>query len=255
MGILYIMTDKSKLNNAYVYIHKRLDNDEIFYVGIGFSANFSRAYSYSNRNKYWYNIKIETSIKIIIVYKNLTWAQACKKEIKLIKLIGRQDLKQGTLCNMTSGGEGFHNISQESRKKISNANKGKKASNVTKEKLRLSHIGQKLGDKNPMKLLVNRLKISKFMTENNPMKSKKVSEITKKKISIATTNSKLGKPLSKSHCLNIATSKQRKILNISTGVIYESLMDCAIKNNMTYGRISNILQERIKPRGLFIKRI
>lgn len=34
---------KEDKNNTYVYVHRRLDTNEIFYVGIGNKINFKRS--------------------------------------------------------------------------------------------------------------------------------------------------------------------------------------------------------------------
>lgn len=58
---------------------------------------------------------------IIIKYKeNLTEEQSSLLEIELISKIGRQDLGGGPLLNMTSGGDGLVNPSEDTRKKIAN---------------------------------------------------------------------------------------------------------------------------------------
>ena len=113
-------------------------------------------------------------------------------------------------------------MSKESRDKISRSLTGRKASNITIERLRISHLGINVGDKNPMKLMKNRLKISEYMKFNNPMKDKIVSQETKDKISVSISKFKTGRSLPTSHKENIAKSKQKKILNITTGEIYES---------------------------------
>lgn len=45
--------------------------------------------------------------------------------------------------NLKAGGRMFVNTSKETRMKISKANTGRKASEITKERLRISHLGQK----------------------------------------------------------------------------------------------------------------
>lgn len=171
---------------AYVYRHIRLDTNEIFYIGIGSENNdYKRAHTKRNRNKYWHNIVNKTNYEVEIILDNLTWEEACTKEIEFIKLYGRRDLNQGTLVNMTEGGEGplgfMH--SQESKDKMSKSrigkpsrnkgkpgtNLGKKFSQETKDKMSKSSMGNsyalgtlrtdeakekyrqsKLGNKNPM---------------------------------------------------------------------------------------------------------
>lgn len=91
---------------VYLYRHIRLDKNEPFYIGIGDGDNYSRAYNTKRRTKFWKNIVSKTLYDVEILLDNLTWKQACEKEIEFIALYGRIDLNKGTLCNLTNGGEG-----------------------------------------------------------------------------------------------------------------------------------------------------
>ena len=118
------------LNNWYVYKHTRLDTNEPFYIGIGNKKDFGRAYEFkqSKRNVIWWKIFLKTDIQVEIVFENLTKDEAASKEKELIKKYGRKDLNEGSLCNMTDGGDGTfnHKISEETRKKISESKIGSK---------------------------------------------------------------------------------------------------------------------------------
>jgi hypothetical protein len=106
---------------AYVYKHTRLDNNEIFYIGIGYHSddNYKRAYTTHNRNYIWYKIIKKTEYVVDILLDNLSWEDACDKEIELIKIYGRKKNQTGTLCNLTEGGDGFRqNHTEESKVKI-----------------------------------------------------------------------------------------------------------------------------------------
>lgn len=113
---------------AYVYIHTRLDKNEVFYVGIGDTPNYRRAYQIGKRNKHWHNITSQTDYEVTIVYDNISWEDACIKERDLIAKYGRLDLKTGTLCNWTNGGDGSNGaiVSNDARTKISLSKLGKK---------------------------------------------------------------------------------------------------------------------------------
>ena len=91
---------------AYVYTYTRLDKDEIFYVGIGSDFNYKRAKNKSLRTDYFKKIINKSKCRLDIVFDDLTWEEACLKEIELIALYGRRDLGIGTLINFTDGGEG-----------------------------------------------------------------------------------------------------------------------------------------------------
>ena len=74
----------------------------------------------------WRKIINKTSYIVEIILDDLSKETVLLKETEFIKLYGRRDLKTGTLCNMTDGGEGGINkiVSQETRDKISKATKG-----------------------------------------------------------------------------------------------------------------------------------
>lgn len=116
---------------AIVYIHKK-KNGEVFYVGIG--ADESRAYSRDSRNRWWRYITAKYEYEVEITHRDVIREEACGIEKYLISFYGRRNRGQGTLCNLTDGGDGnFGYIpSKESRKKTSSSLKGIKR---TKEEI------------------------------------------------------------------------------------------------------------------------
>jgi hypothetical protein len=128
---------------AIVYQHIRLDTKDIFYIGIG--TQYKRAYQKGERrNKIWNDIAKKTDYKIEILAENLSWDEACKIEIELISKYGRIDLGNGTLANLTSGGDGsFNRIqTQEEKEKRANSIRGMKRNDETKRKISLAHKGK-----------------------------------------------------------------------------------------------------------------
>ena len=109
------------MKGLMVYRHRRKDNNEVFYVGVG---RKKRPYSMYSRNKFWYNIVNKTDYDVEILAKNLSAEDAYELEILLIKEYGRRDLKTGTLCNLTEGGEGCREISEITIKKMKENHKG-----------------------------------------------------------------------------------------------------------------------------------
>lgn len=109
-----------------VYRHRRLDNNQVFYIGI--SNNLRRPYDKQGRNKYWKSIVAKAGFEAEILHYCDTWEEACDTEKLLIAYYGRKDLGTGILCNMTDGGDGIIGqiITPETREKISRANKGKR---------------------------------------------------------------------------------------------------------------------------------
>lgn len=92
---------------GYLYRHIRLDKDEVFYIGIGFDYKESRPYSKFARNKHWKNIVALTNYEVEILFRDLPKDILVEKEKEFIALYGRRDLKEGTLVNMTDGGDGI----------------------------------------------------------------------------------------------------------------------------------------------------
>lgn len=157
---------------------------EPFYIGLGknkrmdchlYEAKYNKMKSFKD------NIILEilkNNIEPIRykLYENITFYTSKRLEKYLIKLIGRRDLKKGTLVNLTDGGEGSINYIQseksiskmiktigDSRKGELNSNYGKIWSKEQKEKASLinkenhKHL---CGDNNPSKRIDIRKKIS-----------------------------------------------------------------------------------------------
>jgi hypothetical protein len=156
--------------NWYVYKHVRLDKGIPFYIGIGKKSNFSRAYEFNKekRNDLWWKIFSKSEIAVEIVNENLTKEEASLCEQSLIKKYGRIDLNEGSLTNLTDGGDGIWNAkrSDETKKILSEQKKGSK--------------NPQYGKKQSIELINLRMK--------NIIGTKR-SEETKKKQSLSSINS------------------------------------------------------------------
>ena len=196
-------------NMAIVYIHIRLDNNQVFYVGRG--TGIKRMTSKSNRNKYWHSIVNKYGYRTEIIWesdnsmkKDESWKEAGKKEIEFIKKYGRKDLGEGTLVNMTDGGEGVIGkiYTKEYRKKLSE-----------------SHIGIQAGNK-------------------HPLYGKGHSQETKKKLSEIQT----GRRLSIEHRKNIGIGNKGRVVSNDTrkkiGIAHKGkLISEKSKQKMRYAKI------------------
>lgn len=123
----------------YVYFHRNIETNEIFYVGIG---SKDRANEHSNRSQYWKRYVAKYGKPVIEIYKsNLRWMEACHLEIKLISIFGRKKIEDnGILVNRTCGGEGTLGrvvlpYSDETRAKIGAGNRGKVVSEESRKKM------------------------------------------------------------------------------------------------------------------------
>jgi hypothetical protein len=169
---------------AYIYKHIRTDKNEVFYVGIGNDKKYQRAYDKRKRTQLWKNIINKTDYIIEIVEDGLTWETACSGEIELIKHYGRKDLNEGSLVNMTDGGDGALGLvhTNDSKLKLSKANSGSGNGNwkkeYTEEERKKLSIAQKKRFEDPNE----RLKTNPFnnLTKEQTNKRKKVWSDCKK---------------------------------------------------------------------------
>ncbi len=93
------------MRNKVVYIHRKKNNREVFYVGIG---NPDRPYQKAPtaRSVVWHRVVKKHGYSVEVIRTGLTRQEACDIEMDFIELIGRRNLGTGTLVNLTDGGEG-----------------------------------------------------------------------------------------------------------------------------------------------------
>lgn len=248
----------------FLYRHIRLDKNVPFYIGIGKSdlwkytkdckSYYGRAYETEARNKFWKRIVKKTEYRVEILWETYCREEIIEKEIEFIALYGRRDLKKGTLCNLTDGGEGMTGSlhSEETKKKIGASNKGKhskkgkKHTEETKKKLSEIHTGKKMSKDSIEKTKLTKLsksdeekrligeKISKAhkgkprsiesrQKQSNTMKGKSLPENALAALKIYNQN------VPQEVRDKISEKKSKKILNTVTNEVYLSLEDCALK--------------------------
>ena len=123
---------------AVVYIHMKHTTRDIYYIGIG--NNISRAYHYGDRNDHWKKTYNKHGIIVDIISSDISLEAAKEMEKHLIASIGLK-----SLCNKTSGGEGFFGgkHTEETKEKIRQAKLGTKLSEETKRKIGEKSKGRK----------------------------------------------------------------------------------------------------------------
>ena len=154
----------------YTYAYLREDRTP-YYIGKGKEGRI-----YSKQK----NIKPpKDKSRIIFLKKNLTEEEAFRHEIYMIDVFGRKDLGTGILHNRTDGGEGSSGCirSDETRRKLSEAGKGKTLSKEHRRKLSEASKGEKNHNYGKPKSEETRRKLSEAK------KGKTASEESRKKMS------------------------------------------------------------------------
>ena len=217
---------------ALVYRHRRLDTNEIFYIGIELDssnkkAEGKRSFVKNRRNQFWKNIINKTNYEIEIIYNNLTNESAKELEIFLINLYGRRDLKTGSLVNLTDGGEGITGFkhSTETINKMSKSAKGRIISEEQRIKISNSNKVKKLSKKTVNKILES-------------IKKYKHSLETKDKISAS------AKGFSKSARKNAFEKLSKKVIDIELNIIYNSIREASLNSNFSETTIRRFLNNK-----------
>jgi hypothetical protein len=131
--------------------------------------------------------------RIIFLKQNLTEEEAFKHEIYMIDVFGRKDLGTGILHNRTDGGDGVSGAirSDEYRRRLSVLHKNKIVSEETRKKMSEAHKGENNPNYGKSPSEETRKKQSVVMScENNPNYGKSPSEETRKKQSVVMSGRK-----------------------------------------------------------------
>jgi hypothetical protein len=196
---------------AIVYRHRRLDTNEIFYVGIG--KYESRAYqkTKTKRSQFWFNITEKTEYEVEIIARDITYDDACELEVLLISEYGRKDLGTGSLVNLTVGGE---------KPPLNFGDKNFSRTKEGREIISKRMTGRIVTEETRLKLSINRI-------ENNiippSQKGSKRSEETRLKHSNSIKGSK-------------SVYAKKVICNV-TNKIWGCVKDCANENNLVYSTL------------------
>lgn len=215
------------LGGFYIYRHIRPDKNEVFYIGKGYEKSKSHSKRYlekCGRNDYWKNIVRLNNGKYRA--EKIFWCdtedEINKKEIEFISLYGRF-VNGGTLCNMTDGGDGSINIivSDETRKKLSKKFSGENHPNW----------GKKLSNE------TCRRKSESMKNSPKNLKGKKLPNWWKEKIS----KTKIGEQNPMYGKRGQDTPNARLVLNLITGVYYDSVTEASVSAGMKMKSLYNML--------------
>ena len=209
-----------------LYFHINPVKQEIFYVGIGSEKRPYSKYK-GDRSNYWHNIVKKYDYEVYVIEHFNNWTEACEREIYWIKRIGRKNLNEGTLINLTNGGDGVigHKCSEKTKQKISKSGKGKHkniiVSEATRDKVSKTLKLKKI--KPPSRLGINHSEESKNKIRESSKGRKKLEE------SIRKTSEANGK----------------KTIN-SKGVVFKTIRDAADYYNMKKTTLNAMLSGQNK---------
>lgn len=198
-----------------VYMH-RFPNKKV-YIGITCQEPYKRWLNGKGypKNQYMTNAIMKygwKNIEHIILYTELTKEEAEEKEIELIKLFQSNNRLYG--YNIEDGGMHRGKTSEETRRKISIGNKGKKVSEETKRKISLATKGRK------------GISPSKESREKNRLAH-----------------------LGKYHKLETKMKRAKAVRCIETGIIYYATIEAERQTNIPHANISYCCKGKRKTAG------
>lgn len=175
-------------------------------------------------------------------------AEECRKAEE--ELLTRYDIANNPYCynikNSAIGWDKGKPLSDEHRKKLSQALKGKTVSEETRRKLSQANKGKTLSDEHRKKLSESK------KGEKHPLYGKHHTDKTRQKISQA----KKGKTFSEEHRKKLSQAKNYKktpivAIQLSTGKIrvFESQIECARQLSLYRSNIHDCLKGRRKQTG------
>lgn len=174
---------------AIVYRHRRLDNNDIFYVGV--STNDKRPYNTACRHKDWIDVYNRCEVEVEIVKVGIPASEALELENLLILEYGRADLNSGKLVNKTNGGENNRSrlFTKSHKNKISKSLIGIKRSKETKQKISDYNKGKKLSKKH-RKILIesNKVPVKQLTRKGEFVKTFDCLKDAAKELGIKSTN-------------------------------------------------------------------
>lgn len=212
------------IEKYYIYRHIRPDTGVPFYIGRGKVSQrgepFRRAFSVKKRNNLWRGIVERNGgeFEVEIMYAAETPEEINRKEVEFIALYGRIiDKNNGTLTNLTFGGEGAagYEHSPESCQKMSEIRRN---------------------DKRMMELLnspaFKAIRLEKLKGRLDTMKGRRHSAATLELF--RTTRKGANHP------------EAKKVLDTSTGIVYGCVEDAANATKWTRSTLHTYLKPSCK---------
>ncbi len=210
----------------YTYRHRRLDTNEVFYVGIATKGEkthrsirkiYERAYAKTNRNNFWKNIINHVEYEVEIIAESNDYEKMKELEIFLISIYGRRDLGTGILCNLTNGGDGSVGWTPSQKQKDN----------------------FKLG-KNPMaKKVLNIITGEIFSSAKEAHKN--IEHTIKQRSFYSMLNGDIENKTEFEYVEKTKLNNGRRVIDTTTNEIFKSIKEAAIKNNILKDTLGGLL--------------
>jgi hypothetical protein len=101
--------------DSFVYVHLRADNDQPFYVGIGYKVSRPWDMRHHSRTDWHRNVVSKNGVRTEIVIDSINWEQANFWEVLWIKTLKESGFE---LVNLTLGGDGVRGFPSANRKSV-----------------------------------------------------------------------------------------------------------------------------------------
>lgn len=147
----------------FLYRHVRLDTNLPFYIGIGtkrlkkpncYTCVYERAFSKTQRSNFWKSVVNKTEYEVEILLESNDKKFILQKESEFINLYGRRFEKMGTLVNFKNEDSLIKGKphTEESKRKLSIANRGQKRTEETKKLISKNLLGKKKSKEHVLKI-------------------------------------------------------------------------------------------------------
>ena len=237
------LMNENENREFYVYVHIRLDNNTVFYVGKGTG---NRAYDL-DRSDFHNSVRDEYDCKVVIIKDKLTESQAFRLEKRMIEyyvltlgygipIDGYRDFSNNYyLTNFTWGGEGASGMhhTEETKQKLREINKGKHYSEETKKKQSNSQKERWNSMSNERKEELGNIfsKNTKLYWDNVDEEAKKerFKHVSETRIKNGTAKGKNNPMYGKHHSKETIEKLSKKIICITTGEIFSSAKEASEK--------------------------
>lgn len=181
-----------------------------------------------------------------VLYENLSGDEARQKEVELIKKYNTQDERYG--YNLTPGGQGYcgkdnpwfgRHHTLETRRKMSEARKGRVVSEETKRKMSEIMKGRIFSEETRRKMSKNHADVK---GENNPRYGKKTDpEHQRKMVEASKTPEAIEKmKQNKTWYSGKDNANSKRVICLDTGIVYDTIREAARDNDCSECKISAV---------------